>query len=159
MQEKKFELTYIGIMIRKNNKILLWMNMILALVSSSAIAGWAIWEGKLFIIWALMIAISQVISTIRPIIPIDKRNKVLYKYEFQLGKKYNEIERKWFDINNETITDKNVHNIICDFDAEWNELTYNHIQGEKFYNKKIAEEADLETNEYIIHRFGGDLDA
>ncbi|GEM_PF-1377608 len=153
--ELKFTLEYISILIRNNNKAVTRMNIFLALSSSTAIAGWAIFSGKGFIIWAMIIGLSQVITVIRPQISIDKWSKALPKLEVELMSIFLEMKKLWFDVDNGLIEDKKIHEILCGFDESSFATINKHLEGARFDNIKIKTEADSKANYDLVREYGG----
>jgi hypothetical protein len=72
------------------------INIFLALTSSGSIAAWAIWK-KYEIIWGIIIALSQIVTVIRPYFPY-------YKYVKELNAKSLKIEN--LNIEFERLLDK-----------------------------------------------------
>lgn len=54
------------------------INIVVAIASSTSIAAWAIWQ-KYSFVWSIIIAISQVLTTIKGFLPYSKRLKMLGK--------------------------------------------------------------------------------
>ena len=55
------------------------INIVVAIASSTSIAAWAIWK-KYSFVWSIIIAISQVLTTIKGFLPYSKRLKMLVPF-------------------------------------------------------------------------------
>ena len=65
-----------------------------AVASSVSIAGWAIWHRFAFI-WALVIALSQVLDALREVFPMTRRHKVASEYSVALEALFIDAQRDW----------------------------------------------------------------
>ena len=73
------------------------INIFVAIASSTSIAAWAIWQ-KYSFVWSIIIAISQVLTTIKGFLPYSKRLKMLVPFMEDLKFLYNKIEYNWFKV-------------------------------------------------------------
>ena len=73
------------------------INIFVAIASSTSIAAWAVWQ-KYSFVWSTIIAISQVLTTIKGFLPYSKRLKMLVPFMEDLKFLYNKIEYNWFNI-------------------------------------------------------------
>jgi hypothetical protein len=86
------------------------VNIFLALTSSSSIAAWVIWQ-EAAIVWAAIIAASQVITTIKSFLPYKNRIKSLggMLHEFEDIVLF--AEKKWFDVSEGKLTEEQIHEL------------------------------------------------
>lgn len=110
------------------------IKVILAITSSSSIAGWAIWN-HLAYGWAFLIALSQVISAVKPLLPFERRIKPLRALCYAYDELSLEVERTWFKIENGSLSE-----------SEINELLYNFRKTKLALWKKILDEVSLPHN-------------
>jgi hypothetical protein len=128
------------------------LNIFMAIASSTSIAGWAIWNSLGFI-WAVIIAASQVVNAVRPFLPFGKRIKPLrsicYLYEDILLR----MERKWFDIENGNLTEKEIHEALYAFREEKEKGWKNIIDDLSIpHNPELHDEAiSVATNYFQLH--------
>lgn len=66
-----FKASVMGYAIQRFQKIDRCINIILALASSGSIAAWAIWK-EIPYVWGAIIALSQVIQTVKPYFPYSR---------------------------------------------------------------------------------------
>lgn len=127
------------------------INVFTALVSSASIASWAIWT-KYSFLWGLAIAISQVINAIKPILPFSRRIDVIGKMYPRIVDLYNEIDRKWFNVSDGSLTAVEINDLIYNY-----KVIYTNIENEciknpiLLKNKKIHAKADKQVEEYFTN--------
>lgn len=129
-----------------------WMNGILAITSSSSIAGWAIWDeyGK---VWGFLIALSQVITAIKPLFPFNKHVHTLNTHCYKQEALFLELEELWFKVKDKRI----------DEDEARQQLTYlkKRIAENEFFDdddsfefsKKVIAEAIIMTKETMSIKY------
>jgi hypothetical protein len=71
------------------------VDIFLAIASSSSIAGWALWRDYQAI-WAIIIALSQVMTAIKPLLPYKKRLAALTSLGDEISKLSLAAERDWY---------------------------------------------------------------
>ncbi|MFL9842992.1 hypothetical protein [Flavobacterium rhizosphaerae] len=80
----KYKSFLVELLYKKYQKREWCISLFLTIASSSSIAGWLIWD-ELQLLWTIIIATSQAITTIRPLLPYNK-------YIKELGTKYINLE-------------------------------------------------------------------
>jgi hypothetical protein len=105
LNDVKFKGYCLGFVVEKFQKWDRNLNIFLALSSSGSVAAWAIWN-TYPLIWAGIIALSQVITVVKPYFPYFKYVKELNKKCFQVDNLSIDIERLWYEYRNETIDEK-----------------------------------------------------
>lgn len=81
------------------------INIFLAVTSASSISSWVIWKEYAFI-WASIIAISQLIQVIKPLFPFNSYIQELQNKEVLLGSINLELEKLWYKLQYDKITEK-----------------------------------------------------
>lgn len=132
------------------------INIFLAITSSSSIAAWALWQ-KYSMIWAVIIAISQVITAVKPFLPYKQRLKALNEFNDKLQEISLNCERNWFNVAEGKLTEEEIHELYIgikndSLDAERKCLK--NIVLPK--NKKILKEAEDEANLYLRKTYHGE---
>ena len=74
-----------------------WIQIFLAITSSTSIGGWVIWN-EYGIIWGALIAVSQVINAIKR--PFQKRAKQIGSLNTEVEKLALDAESQWFSVFN-----------------------------------------------------------
>ena len=95
MTQFKFEIIlyneHLSRYIRINRAVII----ILAVFSSGAVASWAIWD-EFKTEWAILIALSQVLSVINEFLSYKKRIEEIPQLTHKLTIIYNKMEKNWF---------------------------------------------------------------
>ena len=86
---------------RKYDKIL---NVFLAVTSSTSIASWAIWS-SLAKVWGCIIALSQIISALRPYFPYSKHVHTLNTKCYKQETLFLELDNLWFCLKDGSISE------------------------------------------------------
>lgn len=86
------------------------LNIFLALTSSGAIAAWVIWNTYPFnLVWAGIIAASQVINAVKAYLPWGGRLKPLAATSMGLHYITLDAEDAWFKVSNTFLTEEEIH--------------------------------------------------
>lgn len=93
------------------------VSVFLALTSSTSIAGWVIWQ-EAAIVWAVIIASSQVVSAIRGFLPYKSRLKALGGLVHEIEDLVLFAERKWFDVSEGRLTEEEIHELQYELRAK-----------------------------------------
>jgi hypothetical protein len=99
------------------------MNIFLALTSSGSIAAWAIWD-KYGMIWALIIAISQVVTVLKPYFPYYKYVKELNGKRLKIDDLNIDFEKLWDKIQTEKIREDEASEIYFELKKKFNEIMH-----------------------------------
>jgi hypothetical protein len=108
LQALKAHVCYLSLYQLRSESYERWIGIILAVASSSSIAGWVIWQQYAFV-WACFIAGSQVISVTYKFLPFKERIKPLRSAGIELGLLSDEAERCWFDVAEGELTEKQIN--------------------------------------------------
>lgn len=151
LKQSRFELEYCEEFIGITNKFETRINFFLALSSSSSIAAWTIWQ-SLFTLWAIIIASSQVITTIKPLLPYKKRLELLQNMRIELSKLFLQIEIFWNKIATGGVTDEEINKKTEEFKIRENDILSTHL-GQHVLpdNRKIEEIANLKAKRYLTN--------
>lgn len=105
LQNSKYKEFQLDILLERFQKRDRLSNIFLVIVTSSSVSAWAIWHDKQFLqwIWAVIIAISQLISLIKPYLNYSKYTKELNEKHFLLQTLNVEYEKLWLAFKFERI--------------------------------------------------------
>lgn len=159
LEQKIYELSYLSLVIGKNNKIRNILNIVTAISTSTSIAAWAIWKSDLYIIWGSIIALSHVVQVVRPHLWFDQYHTTLHKLENELSQIAIDIEKDWYFVDNELINDEEINNKIANYEQIWNRVSYKYLENTKFTSDKIKQIATERTDQYIKRNFGGEIES
>lgn len=90
------------------------INSFLAIASSGSIAAWAIWN-KYPLVWGTIIAVSQVLTAIKPFFPFFKYVKELNAKCFRVEQLNIEFEHLWYKIQNQKITSEKSEELYFEY--------------------------------------------
>ncbi|ELH7496648.1 hypothetical protein BS100_23465 [Vibrio parahaemolyticus] len=80
----------------------------MAIASSASIATWALWKEHQMV-WACIIALSQVITAIKPFLPYRKRLKAVSELNNQVQAIFLEAETIWYKVSEGLLTEEEIH--------------------------------------------------
>jgi hypothetical protein len=129
------------------------INVFLAITSSSSIAAWAVWQ-KYHIMWAVIIALSQVVTAVKPFMPFKQRIKAICDLNDKMQEISLECENRWFSVAEGELTEKEIHELCI-------RLRNNALISEKKClksmvlpkNKKILKKAETEADQYLTNNY------
>ncbi|AUD58165.1 hypothetical protein AYJ58_01065 [Shewanella sp. Pdp11] len=113
LKELKVHVYYVQAYAVKQNKYDQIINIFLAITSSSSIAAWALWKDYQFL-WAFIIAASQVITAIKPLLPYRKRLSALNKLGDMLSLISLKAERDWYFVAEGKWSEEEIHSKWAD---------------------------------------------
>jgi len=126
IKQVRFELYYLDEYISSTNRIETAINGITAVASSASIAGWALWK-EISLVWAGIIAASQVINALRPILPFTKRLKLLQDMHTEISKLSLEAEGQWFGVSHGDFTEREINSKLFSLKGKQEEITNRHL--------------------------------
>ncbi len=149
LKELKVHVYYAQHYAVKQNKYDQIINIFLAISSSSSIAAWALWKEYQFV-WAFIIAASQVVTAIKPLLPYKKRLSALNKLGDMLSLIALKAERDWYFVSEGKWNEELIH-------TKWADLKENALAAEnKCLNgitlpkdKTVLSSAESEADIYL----------
>lgn len=153
MVQIKAWIFYLDLYIENSYKWDKRINVFGAIASSTSIAAWAIWQ-KLSFVWAVIIAISQVLTAIKDFMPYSKRLKVLVPFIENLNFLYNKIEYNWFKVASGELTEEEINNLLYTFKDEFTNMENKNLKEETLpENDEFRKIADEKTDAYFKNNF------
>lgn len=129
------------------------VNIVVAIASSTSIAAWAIWQ-KYSFVWSIIIAISQVLTTIKAFLPYSKRLKTLVPFMEDLKFLYNKIEYNWLKIASGDLSEDEINELLYSFKDEFTNIENKNLKEETLLeNNNFREIADRKTDAYFANNF------
>lgn len=129
------------------------INIFSAVVSSTSIAAWAIWQEFSFV-WSIIIAVSQVLNAIKSFLPYNTRQKAAMSFLEDLKVLYNKIEYNWFKVSDGELTEEEINELLFSFKNEYtNTENKNLKEGNLPDNEKLRKIADQKTDYYFKNNF------
>lgn len=128
-------------------------NIFLAITSSSSIAAWAIWQ-QCQIVWAIIIALSQVVTAIKPFLPFKQRLKAICDLNDKLQEISLECEKEWFSVAEGERTDKEIHDLCIELRAKASSAERQCLKNVILpKNIKILKNAEIEADQYLSNNY------
>ena len=109
------------------------INIVVAIASSTSIAAWAIWK-KYSFVWSIIIAISQVLTTIKGFLPYSKRLKMLVPFMEDLKFLYNKIEYNWFKVASGDLSEDEINELLYSFKDEFANIENKNLKEETLFD-------------------------
>ena len=129
------------------------INIVVAIASSTSIAAWAIWK-KYSFVWSIIIAISQVLTTIKGFLPYSKRLKMLVPFMEDLKFPYNKIEYNWFKVASGDLSEDEINELLYSFKDEFANIENKNLKEETLLEKdNFREIADRKNDAYFANNF------
>jgi hypothetical protein len=150
MQFKEY---YIDFQINMFQKYDRNINIFLAFTSSTSIAAWAMWKDYAFV-WALIIAISQIITVIKPYFPYYKYVKELNIKYARIGNINIEFEKLWDSLKREKLTEDEASEIYYKLKKECNDILKFSDETVFSHTKTIEKKANECMSNFLEANYG-----
>lgn len=129
------------------------INVFCAIASSASIASWAIWS-EISFLWGLIIAISQVLNSVKEFFPFAKKLKLLKQFAEGMKEVYISMEQDWFRVANGELTEKEINALLTKYKRKVVELESEYLDEDVLVEKSAyMEEADKKCNIYFERYF------
>ena len=149
LTQYKFELFYYEAYFRYAYVLDNAIKIFLAIVTAELIANWAIWE-KLAILWAALIAISQVIQVINSYLPYARRVETLGPLHKSLEELYVEMEHDYIDTLITKVDPQALNDRRTKYQKKWDELENTALLKDSIPRKGyLLKKADLAKIQYF----------
>jgi hypothetical protein len=99
---------YLQIYQERDQAIIRYITIFTAVTSSSSIAAWAIWQNVSWL-WAIIIALSQVVNVIASFLPYKQREKTLRLVLPQIHTLLLDCEDGYDEVSKGELTDRQIH--------------------------------------------------
>ena len=121
LTQYKFELFYYEAYFRHAYVLDNAIKITLALLTAEFIANWAIWE-ELAAVWAVLIALSQVIQVINGYLPYARRVETLGPLHKSLESLYVDMEHDYIDMLITKVDPQALNELRTKYQKQWDEL-------------------------------------
>ena len=155
----KSEIEYLRLYLIEAERIDNSIKLTLAVASSGGIAGWALWRNQnLQIVWATLIAVSQVVNAINRFLPWEKRIKAIHGAKSELAGIFLFAEREWFSVSEGLLTIQEIHEITLDIKERRNSVLERYL-GEVLLpdRNRFVKKAGSIADQYFVHYYGSKL--
>ncbi|MBL4862061.1 MAG: hypothetical protein JKY09_03470 [Crocinitomicaceae bacterium] len=97
----------------------------LAIISTSSVAAWALWQ-EYPSVWAIIVAVSQILHVAKPYIPYIKYDKEYLEMHFKFENLYLKYERLWFKFESNKIKDSDIEDYFYKLREQENKIQEAH---------------------------------
>jgi len=97
------------------------ISILIAITSSTSIATWAVWK-EVPLLWAGLIALSQVITVVKPYFPFSKYIKELNTKILKAENLNLEFEKLWSKVQRNKLAEDSIDEIFYDLKKQMNEI-------------------------------------
>ena len=150
---------YLEKLLKHNETTDRYINIFLAIASSTSIAGWALWN-KYIYVWTGIIALSQVINAILPYLPYKERIKSLSALARDLRQLGITIELTWLDIAAGGLPESRMRKLYHEYLQKEAEYEEKYFSGKSIpEDLSLFAQAEEEVKRYLsVHMTNGEQD-
>jgi hypothetical protein len=148
----KFKCFYLGHLITRSQRISLGINIFLAVISLSSVSAWAIWK-ILPGLFTTLIATSNILMVIKPLLSYDKRIKELNEKLIMLEDVQFEYEKLWYKLESKAIMEADASKLYFEiYEKEKNSLR---TSSEVILDDRsaITKKSNTETDNYLRNHY------
>jgi len=148
LNDSKTNECFASLILKRYQKLDLFLNLFLVFTTTSSVAAWAIWK-EFPLLWAFIIAMSQVITISKPYFLFPKYIKVFYEKNILWQQLTLELEELWHKTNYSLIDDTEASNIY--FELRKKSLVFDKVPEDIIFFdfNKFQNEAERQCNYYI----------
>lgn len=129
------------------------INVFTAIVSSTSIAAWAIWQQYSYV-WSFIIAVSQIITAIKSFFPFNKRLKIIVPFMEDLKYLYNKLEYNWYKVASGDLTEEEINELLFEFKNNFTSLENKNLKEENLLERSdFKAKADRKADLYFENNF------
>lgn len=124
----------------------------LAFASAASVGAWATWE-KYPVLWASIVAVSQVMHIAKPYIPFLKQDKEYLEMSYKFRFLFLEYERLWHELENGILSDDEITEEYFKLQRQAVEIDQAHKQSQVPVFKSLIVKASQETKKSLGNMF------
>ncbi len=147
---KGYSLSFIVSKFQKRDRNI---NIFLAIVSSGSIAAWVVWDNN-SLIWGGIIAVSQVLTVIKPYFPYLKYIKELKMRSIKIDFINIELEKLWYKMESGKTSEEQAADIYFDLQKEIAEILNFGDDTVFDIDKKTRQRANERMKIYLKNNYG-----
>jgi hypothetical protein len=145
----KVHVNYVELHLQRTEMIDRSLKMFLAISSSASIGAWVIWK-ELAILWACVIAASQVVNIVRSYLPYKERLKALSGLLGDIEELVIYMEMKWIEVSSGKLSDEEINKLRYDIRMKKHKSLKKHFPGTVIpENKKLLSKAEDSASIYF----------
>ncbi len=154
LYQLRFHVNYLELYMEQSECIDKSVNIFLAVTSSSSICGWAIWNRCDFV-WAVIIAMSQLVFAVKQFLPYRTRLKAISGILREFEELLTFYEMEWFSVAEGNLTDIEINKLQYKMRSKKIKILHKHLGVHTLpTKKKLPEKAKHIANTYIKNFYG-----
>lgn len=155
MCDKKFHILYLGEHHHQCITIERIINIGLTIISTGSLGGFFLWDNAQTL-WATILVVAQVVTSIKPYLPYAKRAQEIEKAIIELTVVYEEIEEKWNDIYSDNVVNGDINTLYYQLCKKWDKADTKYLVNDSLPRiKRLVDKANEEKELYFKNTFGG----
>lgn len=128
------------------------LDVLLAGASSTSLAVWVVAQNLAWL-WALFIALAQVVFSLRQFLPFQRRERELDTLHRRLSDVALYAERKWFRVYEGDLTAGDIFDLIMEVRERRDSEVKGYLQQPLPERSDLREAAEVEAKEYFLRSF------
>lgn len=150
----KVQLQYLSTYQYKTERIDSSLRMFSAVASSSSIAAWAVWQ-EAQIVWAVIIAASQLLSAIKEHLPFQKRLRQVSNLGLELAEIFVFAEHRWYSVAEGKLTNSEIHDLTTEIKRRIASAAAKHLKDATIPpSRKLRRETRQQVVAYFRNHYG-----
>ena len=111
MTQLKFKVYYFESYFHETSLIDKCLSGFLSITASAGIGGWVIWE-ELKFVWAIVIAVAQILNVIKGQLPYTVRKKTLLELQNKLSIIFDVYDNNWYKVSKAQISEAELNELV-----------------------------------------------
>ena len=128
------------------------LNVVLAIASSGSIASWTIWD-KYAIYWGGLIALSQLITALKPIFPFHKHGHTLNHRCYKQEILFLELIEMWQNLNDKSENESTIKTRLSYLTKQINENEFFDDDDGFEFSKRMQDKAQSMTEDILVTKY------
>ena len=128
------------------------LNVVLAIASSGSIASWTIWD-EYAIYWGGLIALSQLITALKPIFPFHKHVHTLNHRCYKQELLFLELIEMWQNLNDKSENESTIKTRLSYLTKQINENEFFDDDEGFEFSKRMQDKAQSMTEDILVTKY------
>lgn len=128
------------------------LNVVLAIASSGSIASWTIWD-EYAIYWGSLIALSQLITALKPIFPFHKHVHTLNHRCYKQELLFLELIEMWQNLNDKSENESTIKTRLSYLTKQINENEFFDDDDGFEFSKRMQDKAQSMTEDILVTKY------
>lgn len=152
LKDCRFHADCLALKVKEYRKYDKWLNIFLAITSSGSIASWAIWRDLAWL-WGAIIALSQLVTALKPIFPFSKHVHSLNMRCYKQEALFLELDNLWFSLIDGSISERIAKTKLSHLKQRLSENMFFDDEDGFEFSKELQEEAAKMTADTLQTKY------